>query len=167
MLQLGSVLRRGGAFFIILFGLLMMALSFSSREIGDDGARLGGETISARLRFATSFLENWFYDLRTQRFYDHTKQSPNLVILELTDESLNKVGRFPWTRTRYAKILDNLKAYGARVVMFDVLYPEPESKAADGAFLAAIERFASTPDHAAILGYGLTLNESDALKPLP
>ncbi|RZA05535.1 MAG: adenylate/guanylate cyclase domain-containing protein, partial [Proteobacteria bacterium] len=105
--------------------------------------------------------------LRTQRFYDHTKQSPNLVILELTDESLNKVGRFPWTRTRYAKILDNLKAYGARVVMFDVLYPEPESKAADGAFLAAIERFASTPDHAAILGYGLTLNESDALKPLP
>lgn len=167
MLHLGKSLRYGGAALILIFGLLMVALSFSGREAGDDGTRLGGETISARLRFATTFVENWFYDLRTQRFYEHDSVSPNLVILELTDESLNKVGRFPWTRTRYAKILDNLKAYGARVVMFDVLFPEPESKSADKAFLAGIERFAASPDHAAILGYGLTLNESDALRPLP
>ena len=163
----GKALRLGGAALLLAFGLLMVALSFSGREEGDDGALLGGETVGARLRFATSFVENWFYDLRTQRFYRHGGQSPNLVVLELTDESLNKVGRFPWTRSRYAKILDNLREYGARVVMFDVLFPEPESDAADGAFVSAIERFAKEPNRAVVLGYGLTLNAEDALRPVP
>ena len=160
-------LRPAGALFILLFGALMIALSFSVREEGDEASRLGGGTVISRLRFTTGFLENWFYDLRTQRFYLHDRQSPNIVVLELSDESLNKVGRFPWTRSRYAKILDNLNAYGAKVVMFDVLFPEPESSAADGAFAAALERFAKDGSRAVVLGYGTTLHREDALSPVP
>ncbi|MGZ3669588.1 MAG: CHASE2 domain-containing protein [Bdellovibrionota bacterium] len=111
-------------------------------------------------------VENWFYDLRTARFYDHDNKSPNLVILEIDDESLNKVGRWPWTRSKHAKILDNLRAYGAKVVMFDVAFPEPESDEADGAFTAAIKRYTDAKG-AVVLGYGLAENPEDALKPLP
>ena len=111
-------------------------------------------------------IESWFYDLRTARFYDHDRQSPNLVILDIDDESLNKVGRWPWTRAKHAKIIDNLRAYGAKAVMFDVAFPEPESDAADGELAAAIKRFTNAKG-AVILGYGLAENEADALKPLP
>lgn len=111
-------------------------------------------------------VESWFYDLRTSRFYDHDRKSPNLVILEIDDESLNKVGRWPWTRTKHAKIIDNLRAYGAKTVMFDVAFPEPESEAADTALTAAIKHFTSAGG-SVILGYGLADRPEDALKPLP
>jgi adenylate cyclase len=111
-------------------------------------------------------IENWFYDYRNFRFYNHEGKSPHLVILEINDESLNKVGRWPWTRSKHAKILDNLREYGAKVVMFDATFPEPESPEADGAFAAAIKRFTDSKG-AVILGYGLADNPDDALKPLP
>jgi adenylate cyclase len=160
-----SWLRPAGATLIILLGLFLIVLTFLVRE----GRQFQGEargSLKARLLFSSSFVENWFYDLRSKRFHDQGETSPNLVILEITDASLTRLGRWPWSRMRHASIVDNLKEYGAKVVMFDVLFPEPESPAADRAFAAAISRFTEDNSSTVYLGYGTSIYEEDAM-PIP
>jgi adenylate cyclase len=158
-------LRRLGASLIAFFCFAVIGLSLL---LGVAGRNKHGPIWRAvrKVVAPANSVENWFYDLRTARFYDHDDKSPHIVILEIDDESLNKVGRWPWTRGKHARVLDNLRTYGAKVVMFDAAFPEPESDAADGAFAAAIKRF--TDAHGAvILGYGLADDPADALAPLP
>jgi adenylate cyclase len=159
-------LRPLGASFLVALGLLLMILSFLGRE----SRNFEGETkkpLIARLLDASSFVENWFYDIRNKHFFEHKQQSPNLVILNITDQSLAKIGRWPWTRTKHATVIDNLRAYGAKVVMFDVLFPEPESAPADKALADAITRFSADNKSVVYLGYGLTREKDEALSPLP
>lgn len=162
-----TALRYGGALFLLLFaviaiGATSLAENFTKKR---DREELNW---AERIIFASSFLENWFYDLRNARFYQHDGKSPNLVILNIDDETLNTVGRWPWTRTRHAKILDHLAQYGARVVLFDVVFPEPESPEADGAFAQSIQNFvASGAKRAVVLGYDLTLHDDEAVENLP
>ncbi len=159
-------LRPLGAGIILLMGLLLIILSFLGRESRNFQGSERQSTI-ARLLFSSTFVENWFYDLRTSRFYENAPTSPNLVILDISDASLNKIGRWPWTRSRHATLLNNLKTYGAKVVMFDVLFPEPESPQADGALASAIQNFSADNIGNVYLGYGITTDPGSALTPVP
>lgn len=144
-------LRPAGAAFLVLLGFSLLALSFFMRE----GGQLSEEkqkSLLGRLLISAATVESGFYDSRTQRFYDHDKQSPNLVVLEISDNSLSKIGRWPWTRAHHARILDRLRAYGAKVVMFDALFPEPEAPAPDKAFADAIDRYADAGG-TVVIGY--------------
>jgi adenylate cyclase len=158
-------LRPAGAALIILFGLSLIVLSVVMRE----GGHLSDEKRSSLLGrglISSAIVENWFYDLRTKRFYDHDLKSPNIVILEITDESLNQIGRWPWTRKVHAEVVDRLRVLGAKVVMFDALFPEPESKAADEAFAASIKRFTDAKG-AVVIGYGLADDPANGLPDVP
>ena len=42
-------------------------------------------------------------------------------VVAIDDQSLEKVGQWPWPRTVLAQILDELKALGARVVVLDLI----------------------------------------------
>lgn len=160
-----SWLRPLGAAIIVFLGVTGLVLSFVMRE----GKSMEGQkgNLTSYFLFSSSFLENWFYDIRTKRFYEHDKLSPNLVLLEISDASLTKVGRWPWTRTVHAKVLKNLKAYGVKVVMFDVLFPEPESPAADQALAKAIQDYSADNIGNVYIGYGTTVHSEDALLPIP
>lgn len=160
-------LRPAGAVFLVSLGLLLMIFSFLGRESKNFAGDEARSSLTAKMLFSSAFVENWFYDIRTARFYRHDGLSPNLVILEISDETLGKVGRWPWTRTRHAAIVDNLKTYGAKVVMFDVLFPEPESAGADQALADAITRFSSDNAGNVYLGYGNTTDPAEALRPVP
>lgn len=155
-------LRPAGAIFFTLFGLAMIVLSFLVRE-GKDFSEEERASWKAKALFSSAFVENWFYDLRTSRFYQHDKISPNLVILDINDASLTKIGRWPWTRTKHAEIIRRMKIYGAKVVMFDITFPEPESKEADGALAAAITQFTSDNQSNFWIGYGVTNDPGDAV----
>ncbi len=155
-------LRPAGAIFFTVFGLSMIVLSFLVRE-GKDFSEEERASWKAKALFSSAFVENWFYDLRTSRFYNHDKISPNLVILDINDASLTKIGRWPWTRTKHAELIRRMKIYGAKVVMFDITFPEPESEEADGALAAAITQFTSDNQSNFWIGYGITSDPSDAL----
>ncbi len=159
-------LRPLGTAFILLVGPLLIVLSFLGRH-STTFTESEKRSPTGRLIYAASFAENWFYDIRSTRFYHHPKPSPNIVILEITDESLNKVGRWPWTRTTHAKVLDNLRAYGAKVVMFDIVFAEPESPAADQAFTDAINRFTAVPRNSVVLSYGVTDLPEQLIEKIP
>ena len=74
--------------------------------------------------------------------------SPNASMLPITivgidEESMAQIGRqWPWPRDTHARLLDVLREAGAAVVVFDVVFAEPDARAAghDRAFGEAIRR---------------------------
>src|SRR3990170_5008474 len=53
---------------------------------------------------------------------------PNLPvrIVDIDEESLKKVGQWPWPRTLLAELVQKLGANGAAVIGFDMVFPEPD-----------------------------------------
>jgi len=59
---------------------------------------------------------------------------PNIIIIEVTDDDITKVGRWPWDRTWHAAMTQSLKGLGAKYVYFDVIFSEPSSPEKDKVF---------------------------------
>src|SRR5262249_41671955 len=65
-------------------------------------------------------------------FDTYQQQAPREVsdapirIVDIDDESLKRIGQWPWPRTTMAELLDKLREAGAAVVVFDVLFSEPD-----------------------------------------
>lgn len=76
------------------------------------------------------------------------KPGPNVVIVAIDEKSINKLGRWPWSRHRLAEFVEKLADYNPKIVIFDMTFSEPESDDADRAFGAALEK-----DRDVILGY--------------
>jgi len=63
---------------------------------------------------------------------------PETIIATIDEKSINKLGRFPWPRSVWARVVDRLTALGARVIVFDVFFAEPENVSSDDLFQQAI-----------------------------
>lgn len=90
-----------------------------------------------------SFLEAFearTYDLRFKNLRGPIQPSPNIGIIAIDEKSIAELGRYPWSRDNYARLLDRLAAAKVKVVMFDVFFPERESVAHDRLFAAATKR---------------------------
>ncbi len=63
------------------------------------------------------------------RFQLRGAQSPasKVVLIVIDDRSIAELGRWPWSRKRFAEIIQRLHAAGARIVAFDLLFSEPEA----------------------------------------
>jgi len=64
------------------------------------------------------------YDLRYQ-IRGRTTPPQEIAIVAIDDKSLEKVGRWPWERSKIAAVIDILKKMGAKVIFIDVIYSEP------------------------------------------
>src|SRR5207302_889851 len=49
-----------------------------------------------------------------------------LRIVAIDDQSLNQIGQWPWPRGIVAQLVDKLRDAGAAVVVFDILFAEPD-----------------------------------------
>lgn len=54
------------------------------------------------------------------------KPSGNIVIAGIEQRSIDTYGRWPWPRSVLAELIVRLKNSGARTIVFDLLFPEPE-----------------------------------------
>jgi adenylate cyclase len=52
--------------------------------------------------------------------------NPPVAIVDIDEKSLARLGQFPWPRTRFADLVDNLTKLGARVIAFDIMFAEPD-----------------------------------------
>lgn len=68
-----------------------------------------------------------------------TYHNPNIVIIQINDENIEKIGRWPWDRQWYAAITRALNAFGVKYIYFDILFAEPAIEEDDDVFAAAIE----------------------------
>jgi CHASE2 domain-containing sensor protein len=63
--------------------------------------------------------------------------SDRIVIIEIGEDTLEKLGRFPFDRGYHALIVDALFEYGAKAIMFDIFFSEPDKS--DASFEQAIK----------------------------
>ena len=85
-------------------------------------------------------VDNLLYDLG-QRL--HSRPPPaDIVIVAIDENSLSKLGRWPWSRRLHAALVDRLKADGARVIGLDLVFAEPDAsdQPADAVLAEAIGR---------------------------
>ena len=84
------------------------------------------------------FQNNW-QDFMFSRAGGALRSGDPRLILAAVDAETGKKYGFPLPRTAYARLLDALKALGARVVVFDVMFFEP--RPGDAQLAAATKRF--------------------------
>lgn len=70
-------------------------------------------------------VDNLLYDIG-QRL--HSRPPPtDLVIVAIDEDSLSKLGRWPWSRRLHAALVDRLHADGAKVIGLDLVFAEPDT----------------------------------------
>lgn len=67
--------------------------------------------------------------------------SATLTVVEIDADSLRAAGAWPWSRERFARVIDNLNGAGAQVVGLDVDFSAPSTAAADEALATAVRRW--------------------------
>ncbi len=126
------------AHFLLLLALLLGAVHFSTSE----------GFVRKKLQY---MVFDWFYEMKPRPAPDQ------VIIVDIDDESLKRIGQWPWPRPVLADIVTGLKAAGAKVVAFDGVLAEPDRTSP--ANLAALleddealkSELAALPDHDAML----------------
>jgi CHASE2 domain-containing sensor protein/signal transduction histidine kinase len=76
---------------------------------------------------ASNWLWRWdllLYDL--QMGFISKPPADDIVIVAVDEKSLDLLGRWPWSRQIHAKLVDTLTRAGARAIVLDILFSEPD-----------------------------------------
>lgn len=65
-------------------------------------------------------------DHRFHRYADATKAGNDIVLVAVDEASLESYGQWPWSRDRHGYVVHYLKEAGAKAVVFDLLFLEPD-----------------------------------------
>lgn len=156
--------KYGGIFVIVLFCAFSIFMAFLERELAPNSTL-------KRMTFYTSFFEDRFYDMRMRMTLDKEAIDERLVLAAIDDVSLNKIGVWPLPRTVWVEMLQKLEHFGARVVAFDVFFPEKAlvcgENDPDLELAAAIESFQSDPSRRVILPYSLFGSSDPGFEEIP
>ncbi|HEX5803051.1 MAG TPA: adenylate/guanylate cyclase domain-containing protein [Azospira sp.] len=115
--------------------------------------QLGGGGLQATLR-------NHLFD-QYQRWLPRAYEEAPVLVVDIDDASLARLGQWPWPRTRIAELVDRLTAAGVAAIGFDVMFAEPDRTTpramvelwqASGALRRQIE---ALPDHDEVLAASL------------
>jgi len=90
-----------------------------------------------------AFLEGFearTYDLRFKSLRGPIPPHPDIAIITIDDRSIAELGRFPWSRQQYVRLLERLEAAKPKAILFDVFFPEVENAETDQALAEAIRR---------------------------
>jgi adenylate cyclase len=99
-------------------------------------------TTASRIGFALTavvllmyLLHNQFLDVMELKTYDMRLRSGatrvpagQVVIAAIDEKSLARLGRWPWSRSKYPELIEQLDDLGARVIVLDVVFPESENR---------------------------------------
>lgn len=157
-------LRPLGIATIFIFSLLSILGSIFSREIIQNKAELN--LFENVLKYSSSF-EDRFYDFRMRSHIDPNLKVEEITLIDIDDYSLQKLGVWPIPRTIHAKMINNLRLFGAKVVALDILYPEKSPNYDDvNPDKVLVKSFKNFEENGKIfLSYSLTDNENESLKP--
>lgn len=75
-------------------------------------------------RWALDFQDRVFDQF--QRFKPRLYEDVGVRVVDIDDESLARLGQWPWPRTQVARLVDRLRSQGAKSIAFDALFAEPD-----------------------------------------
>ncbi len=94
--------------------------------------------ITAILYFQPPFFNQWIiqlekntYDQEVRLYHAPLSPHPSIAIVAIDDLSLEKEGRWPWDRSKIAQLTTQLDRLGASVVVFDMVFSEPQENPVD------------------------------------
>lgn len=156
-----------GVFIITLFCATSIFFAIFGRDFK-------GHPLFDQISAYTSFFEDRFYDLRMIQSLnlDGEEKDHRLVLAAIDDESLETIGRWPWSRTAWAEFMDQMDHFGARVIAFDVFFTEPELArgeeiSPDEIFSQSISRFQAHENRHVILPYAVTEHPHQGFEEIP
>ena len=99
----------------------------------------------------------------------------DVVIVDIDEKSLKELGQWPWSRNKFAKVIDNLTSMGAGVIGLDIVFAERDNSSPVKVMREAGLELKGLPDYdkiaadsignsPTILGYIFAL-ENDGIKP--
>ena len=102
----------------------------SSKVLFSDAALGGFVTLLCLIAYFGDWplfqsLESWTYDVRAP-LRANPKPSDQIVIVGVDEESLTRVGRWPWPRSVIGELLDILRESGAKVIGVGFVFSEPD-----------------------------------------
>lgn len=154
-----------GIFCILVFSAISIFFAISEREM--QHVEIFGFEVKEVFSY-TTFFEDRFYDIRMQQTLNPEKVDKRIVLANIDDATINGLGEWPIRRQTWGHLLNKLKHYGAKVVAFDVFYPEPSlvcnGENPDIVFADAIKDFQSVPGNTVILPYKLTAYKQEAIE---
>jgi adenylate cyclase len=107
-----------------------------------------------------NLLELKAYDLRFQS-RGTEKPGSEIVIVKIDEESMGKLGRWPWPREKLAELIHTLTEWEARVIGIDIIFAERESTVADSRLAEAMDESGSV-----VLGYFFLTSEEEIRGPI-
>jgi adenylate cyclase len=177
MVNLSRFAKIFGVLLILFTCLAAIAISVVGREFKDSG-------YDFFISSSTS-LESIFYDFRlkthlaeeNKKIYADEKlaedvKSENIILVKIDDDSLARIGTYPVPRDNWARLIDNLKSFGAKIVAFDVFYPEKSKsctyeESPDLVLAQSIVNFQSDGESKVIIPYTTSPYEQDATEEFP
>jgi adenylate cyclase len=120
--------------------------------------------------FSSVSAENYF-EFFKEKYFDNLQRwmprsvDPNspIIILDIDEKSLAKLGQWPWPRTELARLVDKVRESGATVLGIDILFPESDrlnptkfSELYSGLSEAAKTEINKIPDNDTLFGNSLS-----------
>lgn len=100
-------------------------------------------------------VEHLFYDEVLKSLANHfTHSNARIVIVDIDEESISKIGRWPWPRRHMIDLVNHIKDKGAAVLAFDIVFGEEDENPID-----MLERLATGPQKQ-------TIDALESLRPL-
>ncbi len=63
-----------------------------------------------------------------QKIIPFNKQDSDVIIIDIDEKSLGKFGQFPWNRSVFAKIIENVNEANPKAIGFDVFFSEKDKQ---------------------------------------
>jgi len=63
-----------------------------------------------------------------QKIFPIKKKDSNVIIIDIDEKSLSKFGQFPWNRSVFAKIIENVNEANPKAIGFDVFFSEKDKQ---------------------------------------
>ncbi|MGE4505697.1 MAG: CHASE2 domain-containing protein [Desulfovibrionaceae bacterium] len=130
-------------------------------------------TLGACVTVAVLLLSNtqpWLFKLMDYRLYDvmlrshpSTSTSDSVVVVDIDEKSLARVGQWQWPRHRFAVLLDNLKHAGALAVGMDIVFAEPDRTSPANVRESLMRSFPQAVRDVRFVGVPPVLLDNDAL----
>ncbi len=94
-----------------------------------------------------------------QRIQPRIYEPQPVKLLDIDDESLRRIGQWPWPRTLLAEMVAKLANLGAAAIVFDVVFAEPDRTSPAN----ILPFWPDTPETAALKAKAETLPDHDAI----
>jgi adenylate cyclase len=106
----------------------------------------------------------WREQIRNFTFDNYNMMEPRVpsddtVIIDIDEASLKKIGQMPWPRDVMADLVTKLKGMGAKVIVFDIVFSEPDRSSPS--FIA--EKLGNLPEFADVVQNIHSIPNNDVL----